>query len=178
MFHFIKLVDEKMKTNIEGVYAIGDAVGGGLAHVASAQGIVAAEEIMSYEKKKNMDYSVIPSCVFTFPEIATVGDVTGGTGVKIGKFPFLANGKANAMGETDGFVKVFVKDGKLIGAAIIGVHASDLIAEPALAIRNKLGVGEITGTIHAHPTLSEAFAEALLDSAGRGIHVKSKNNNK
>jgi len=160
------ITNETMRTNAGSIYAVGDVVGKGmLAHVASHEGIVAAENIMGM--KKTMDYSCIPSCVFSFPEIAAVG--SSDASLKIGKFPFAASGKARALGETDGFVKVFTNDGILVGATIIGAHASDLIGEACVAIRNRTRLEDIVGTVHPHPVLSEAFADACLDALGRSL---------
>jgi dihydrolipoamide dehydrogenase len=160
------LTDETMRTNAKGVYAIGDAVGKGmLAHVASREGTVAAENIVGM--KKAMDYSCIPSCVFSFPEAAVVGSLD--PSLKVGKFPFVASGKARAMGETEGLVKVFVRDGVLSGVAIVGPHATDLIGEACLAVKNRMRIEDITDTVHPHPVLSEAFVDACLDAMGAAL---------
>ncbi|MFH0817782.1 MAG: dihydrolipoyl dehydrogenase [Candidatus Micrarchaeota archaeon] len=165
------VVDENMRTSAKNIYAIGDCVGKGmLAHVASAEGVVAAENIMG--KEVVMDYSCVPSCVFSFPEIAVVGH--SDNSLAIGKFPFIASGKARAIGETEGLVKVYVKGGVLVGTGIIGPHASDLISEACVAVKNKLKVRDIANTIHPHPVLSEAFAEACLDSMGEALHLAKK----
>ncbi len=165
------VADERMRSSAKNIYAVGDCVGKGmLAHVASAEGVVAAENVMG--KDSRMDYSGIPSCVFSFPEIAVVG--SSDASLIAGRFPFIASGKARAMGETEGMIKVYVKDGILIGTGIIGPHASDLIGEACVAIRNKLKITDITSTIHPHPTLTEAFAEACLDSAGEALHLAKK----
>lgn len=149
--------DSFMKTNIKGIYAVGDVNGKLLlAHVAISEGIVAAENIM--DEKQEMDYSNVPSCIFTIPEIAGVGKREG----KSGKFPFITNGKASTMAETDGFVKVYVNNRKLVGASIIGPQASSLIA----VVQALLGKGtkEIREMVIAHPTLPEAIFEAISDA--------------
>ncbi|MFH1447443.1 MAG: dihydrolipoyl dehydrogenase [Candidatus Micrarchaeota archaeon] len=161
------LTDGNMRTDVKNIYAIGDVVGKGmLAHVASAEGEVAAENIMGNQSR--MDYSAVPSCVFSFPEIAVVG--SNDSSLRVGRFPFAANGKARALGETDGMIKVYVKDDVLAGVGIIRPDASELIGEACIAVRNKLKVSDITGTIHPHPVLSEAFVEACLDAEGRALH--------
>ena len=164
------LVNEKMQTSLENVYAIGDITGKyELAHVASMQGEFAAKNIMN--KKSTIDYSAVPFCVFTYPEVAFVGKLEG----KFGMMLFTANAKANCLAETRGFVKAFVEDGVCVGAIIIGSHAGELIAEPTLAIKKHLTVNDVLETIHAHPTLPEAFVDALRDAIGRPIHKpKSK----
>jgi len=149
-------VNDKMQTNVANIYAIGDVTGNyELAHVASRQGEIAAQNIMG--KESTIDYNTIPYCVFTFPEVAIVGKCEG----KSSEFPFVANAKANCLGDTRGFVKVFEKDEALQGTIIVGPHASDLIAEATLAIQMKLKIADLVETIHAHPTLPEAFVDAL-----------------
>ncbi len=159
-------VNDKMQTNVENIYAIGDVTGYyELAHVASRQGEIAAENIMG--KNSAMDYDAIPYCIFTFPEVAVVGKCEG----KSSEFPFAANAKANCLGDTKGFIKVFEKDGTLQGVIIIGPHASDLIGEATLAVKMKLKAKDLTETIHAHPTLSEGFVDALRNLEGKAIHL-------
>lgn len=169
-------VDENFQTNVEGIYAIGDVLGKAmLAHVASHHGISAIEHIMGVKSKINHD--VIPDCVFTFPEVAGVGMTedeakTKGIEYKTSKFLFGANGKALSLGEPEGFVKVIANsEEEIIGVHIMGPHASDLIHEGTLAISNKLKIDDIAHTIHAHPTLAEAFAEAVLGLKGEAIHI-------
>lgn len=170
------LVNDQMQTNIKGIYAIGDVVMKyQLAHVASAQGIVAAENIMG--KNSTMDYSAVPSCIFTSPEIASVGMTEQqakdkGIPVKTGKFNFMANGKALSMGEGEGFVKIITnqENDVVLGVHIIGPHASDLIAEATLAVRKGMSAKELATTIHAHPTLAEAIMEAAENVYGLSIH--------
>ncbi len=159
-------VNKKMLTNISNIYAIGDITGKyELAHVASKQGEVVAHNIMKHNNE--MDYSVIPFCVFTFPEVAFVGDCSG----KSGEFPLRANAKANCLGDTRGFLKVFEKNGICVGTIIIGTRASELIGEAAMAIKMQLKTKKFLEIIHAHPTLSEAFTEALRDVNGQSIHL-------
>ena len=170
------LVNQKMQTNISNIYAIGDVTNKILlAHIASHQGLVAVENILG--KDVEMDYSVVPDCVFTRPEAASVGLTSDecakqGIPVKVGKFNFIANGKAVAMGETDGMVKIIAKesDGVVLGVHIIGPHAADLISEAAIAIQNKLTIKDMVKVIHAHPTLSEAVMEAAEQALGMAIH--------
>lgn len=173
------LVDERMRTNIEGVYAIGDVIGGILlAHVAMNEGIIAAENIMGKDVK--IDYTAVPSCIFTFPEIGSVGLTEKKARelcaeVVIGKFPFTASGKALASGESEGFVKIVSdKFGKILGVHIIGPEATNLIAETTLCIQNNIGIDGIIKTIHAHPTLPEAILEASLDVKGEAVHIPKK----
>lgn len=170
-------VDEKMRTNIPGIYAVGDVVGKiMLAHVASREGIVAVENISG--KEVLMDYKVVPNCVFSMPEVASVGLTEDearkeNDNIKVSKFPFIANGKAIGMGETEGMVKI-IADGdtlELLGVHILGTHASDLIAEGALALSMEATAEEIINTIHAHPTLAEAIAEAAEGIIGKPIHL-------
>lgn len=171
------LVDEKLATNVPGIYAIGDVTNKiQLAHVASAQGIVAVENIMGHDSIIN--YDVVPSCIFTLPEVASVGITTQqadekGITLKSGKFPFMASGKAQAMGETDGFVKVLAdaNNDKILGVHIVGPHATDLIAEAAVAMQAGMTVEQLVKTIHAHPTLAEAMMEAAEAVHGQCIHA-------
>jgi dihydrolipoamide dehydrogenase len=163
-------VDEKMRTNVANVYAIGDITGMyELAHVASKQGEVVAESIMGI-KDNRIDYRSLPVCVFTYPEVAFVGDLHG----RSGEFPLAASAKANCLGDTRGSVKVFEKEGRLVGAYIIAPHAGEIIGEAALAIRMKLSPKDVFDTIHAHPTLPEAFAEAARAIDGEAIHLPAK----
>jgi len=162
-------VNKKMLTSISNIYAIGDITGKyQLAHVASKQGEVAARNITGHDSE--MDYSVIPFCVFTFPEVAFVGDCSG----KSGEFPLRANAKANCLEDTRGFLKVFEKNGICVGAIIIGTRASELIGEVTIAIKTQLKIEKFLEVIHAHPTLSEAFTEAVRDINGQSIHLPSR----
>lgn len=172
-------VDKDFETSVKGVYAIGDVIRGPmLAHLASAEGIAAVERMAGLES--HVDYEAVPSCIFTFPEIAAVGLTeeemeTRGIDTQIGKFPFIANGKAAAMGERDGMVKVIADTDHVIrGVHIVGPHASDLIQEAAVIVRNRMKLEDVASTIHPHPTLGEAFHEAVLDAAGRAIHLVSR----
>jgi len=173
------IADEKMRTNIEGIYAVGDVNGGiMLAHVATTEGVVAAENIMG--KDSRMDYTAVPGCIFTFPEIGSVGLTEKkaretGAEISVGRFPFSACGKAIAMGEPDGFVKIIAdKSGKVLGVHIIGPEATNLIAEAAVCIRNNIGIEGIAKTIHAHPTLPEAVIEAALDTRYEALQILRK----
>ena len=169
-------VNSKMQTNVSNIYAIGDVTNIILlAHAASHQGVVAANNIMG--NPCDMDYAAVPSAIFTEPEIAMVGigekaAKIQGIEVEVGKFPFSANGKALSYGESDGFIKI-IRDKnteRLIGASIVGLHATDLIAELTLAIKNNLTAEAITETIHAHPTTAEVIHEAALSLEGGAIH--------
>ena len=170
-------VDEKMRTNIPGIYAVGDVVGKiMLAHVASREGMVAVENIAG--KKVLMDYKVVPNCVFSMPEVASVGLTEEearkeNSHIKVSKFPFMANGKALGMGETEGMIKIIADADtfELLGFHILGAHASDLIAEATLALSMEATASEIVNTIHAHPTLAEAIAEAAEGITGKPIHL-------
>jgi dihydrolipoamide dehydrogenase len=174
------LVNERMETNIPGIYAIGDVTGRMLlAHKASAEGIVAAENIMDVPCA--MDYSVIPAAMFTSPEIASVGlreqqAEEQGIAFRKGVFPFRALGKAHAMGEISGMIKILsdASTDRIIGAHIIGPHASDLIHEAAVAMKAGLPAKGLAETIHAHPTLSEGMMEAAGDTYGQAIHLAKK----
>jgi dihydrolipoamide dehydrogenase len=171
------VVDAQMRTNLPNVYAIGDAVGGKLlAHKAEEEGVIAAEVIAGH--KVHMDHKSMPSVVYTWPEIASVGLAehevkASGREYRTGKFPFSANGRARTMGETSGFVK-FIADAKtdeLLGCHIIGPNASDLIPEVVLAFEYRGSSEDIGITVHSHPTLSETVKEAALGVLGRAIHI-------
>jgi dihydrolipoamide dehydrogenase len=148
-----------------------------LAHKGSREGVHVAE-IIAGRNPHPIDYRNVPSVTYCHPEVASVGlteqDAKAkGMEVKVGRFPFSANGRARTAGETDGFVKI-VRDaryGEIIGAHIVGSHASELIHELVVAKTNEYTVEEVELAIHAHPTLSEAVAEAALDSLGRVIHI-------
>jgi len=170
-------VDEEMRTNLPNVFAIGDAIGGKLlAHKAEEEGVVAAEVIAGHHA--HMDYRSMPSVVYTWPEIASVGLAehevkASGREYKTGKFPFSANGRARTMAETSGFVK-FIADAKtdeLLGCHIIGPNASDLIQEVVLAFEYRGSSEDIGITVHSHPTLSESVKEAALGVLGRSLHI-------
>ncbi len=174
------LVDEQMRTNRPGIYAVGDVTGGILlAHTASTEGTVAARNICG--DKASMDYSCVPAAIFTSPEIASVGirDFEAeeqGIDVRTGTFQYRALGKAHAIGEIAGFFKVIAarKTDKVLGVHIVGANASVIIHEAALAIRNGLTSRDIAATIHAHPTLSEGLFEAAEDVHDNAIHVPKK----
>jgi dihydrolipoamide dehydrogenase len=171
------VVNEKMETNVPGIYAAGDATGGILlAHKASAEAVAAATNALGGEAR--IDYSVIPSATFTFPEIGSVGlrehEVKQkGIPYRVGKFPFRGLGKAQALGEIAGEVKVIVQaeTDRLLGVHIIGPAATELIHEAALALRHGLTALDLAGLIHAHPTLSEALMEAAAATTGQAIHL-------
>lgn len=170
------IVDEKMRTSIPNIYAIGDVLGKWmLAHVASHEALVAVDTIANIENK--MEYNAIPAIVFTKPEIATVGlreedAISQNIEIEKAKFPFTALGKAHALSEKEGYVKVILdkKSKIIIGASAIGSSASVLIAEMALAITNKLTANAVMNTIHAHPTLPESWAEAIFISQNRPLN--------
>lgn len=171
------VVDNQMRTNLPGVYAIGDVVGGKLlAHKAEEEGVIAAEVIAG--KPVHMHYHSMPSIVYTWPEVATVGATeaevkASGRAYKTGKFPFSANGRARTMGETNGFVK-FIADAntdELLGCHMIGPNVSDLLAEVVLAFEYRGSAEDLAVTVHSHPTLSEVTKEAALGVLGRTIHL-------
>ncbi len=175
---FVK-VNDRMETSVEGIYAIGDMVGTTLlAHGAMEEGICAAENIGG--EARTIDYGSIPRIVYTIPEIASVGlreDELKKKNIsyRAGRFSYLANGKAMCHGEEEGFVQIFgglegEYKGKVLGAAIFGAHAADLIQEVALVIRNKLPIQTLIDTVHAHPSLSEIVHEAAEDTIGMAIH--------
>lgn len=175
-------VNLALQTNIPNIYAIGDVTEKSmLAHVASHQGIVAVKNIMGI--KCSMDYDTIPNAIFTDPEIAVVGlsekqADKEGRKINIGKFPFVANGKALTLGEPRGFIKLITEKetGVILGGAVIGPHATDLIAEITLAVKNKLTSQQIAETIHAHPTTAEVIHEAALATLDGSIHYASDAN--
>jgi dihydrolipoamide dehydrogenase len=169
--------DEHMRTNVSSIYGIGDLVhqGVALAHVASHQGVVAAENCMGHESK--MDYRAVPSPIFTEPEMAWTGlsekqAREAGHDVVVGKFPFRPLGKSMAIDQQEGMVKIVSerKYGEVLGVHIVGPHASDLIHEGVAAIKLEATVEELATMIHAHPTLAEAMLEASLDVKGEAIH--------
>ena len=169
-------VTAQMQTNLPGVYAIGDAVGGiMLAHVASAEGIIAAEHIGL--GSGTMSYRAIPSAIFTHPEIASVGSTeqelkASGKVYRVSKFPFSANGKALTLGESVGIVKILADEkGVIVGASIMGPQASSLIAELVVAVEKGLRAEDIARTIHAHPTLPEVVMEAAHGIDEKPLHL-------
>ena len=171
------IVGTRMQTNIPGIYAVGDVASRYLlAHVASAEGKIAAQNCLGTPVE--MDYQVIPWCVFTLPEIGHVGmtekEATDeGYEVKIGRFPYAANGKALGLRETDGFVKTVsdADSGDILGVHIVGVQASTLIHEAAVGVRLGASAADIAHTVHAHPTLSEIVMESAEAAYDRAIHV-------
>jgi len=175
------VVDQHLHTDADGVWAIGDVIGGiMLAHVASYEGVCAVENIAGHSQRVP-DYHAAPNCVYTDPEIAHVGlgekeAKEKGVAVKVGRFPFAASGRALTLGQTEGFAKVLSdpESGRLLGAHIIGPRATDLIAEATLAVQNGLTLEQIDLTIHAHPTLPESLMEAALAAQGRAIHIANR----
>ncbi|MBF0269049.1 MAG: dihydrolipoyl dehydrogenase [Alphaproteobacteria bacterium] len=173
---FVK-VDRHFQTNVPGIYAIGDVIGGAmLAHKAEDEGMAVAELLAG--KAGHVNYDAIPSVVYTWPEIASVGRneeelKAAGVAYKTGKFPFTANGRARAMGESEGFVKLLAdaRTDRVLGVHIIGPHAGDLIAEAVLAMEFGASSEDIARTCHAHPALGEALKEAALAADGRAIHI-------
>ncbi|MBI5216446.1 MAG: dihydrolipoyl dehydrogenase [Ignavibacteriae bacterium] len=171
-------VDDFSRTNVEGVYAIGDVAGAPwLAHVASREGIICIEAIAG-KNPQPIDYTNIPGCTYCQPQVASIGlteekALAEGYQLKVGRFPFTASGKARAIGETDGLVKLIfdAKYGELLGAHILGAEATEMIAELGVAKSLEAISGTIAGTIHAHPTLSEAIMEAAEDAYGHAIHL-------
>jgi dihydrolipoamide dehydrogenase len=169
-------VDAAMRTNVPGLFAAGDVTGGILlAHVGFEQGVVAAENAMGVASR--FSPGIVPRCVYTEPEVAAVGlteaaAVAEGYEVAVGRFPFANSGRAMAMGAPEGFVKVVAEagSGQLLGVHIIGPHATELVAEAALALHHGTSIEDVARLIHAHPTLSEAFKEAVLDARGEAIH--------
>jgi dihydrolipoamide dehydrogenase len=171
-------VDEYYNTNVKGIYAIGDIVGGpALAHVASAEGIICVEKIAGLNPEP-LNYKNIPGCTYTMPEIASVGYTEkaareAGYEIKVGKFPYTASGKASAAGNKDGFVKLIfdAKYGELLGAHMIGDHVTEMIAELVVARKLETTGHEIMKAVHPHPTMSEAIMEAAAAAYGEVIHL-------
>lgn len=172
------IVDDFYRTNVEGVYAIGDIVKGqALAHVASAEGITCVEKIAGLNPEP-INYNNIPGCTYCSPEIASVGYTEkaareAGYEIKVGKFPFSASGKASAAGAKDGFVKVIfdAKYGEFLGAHMIGFNVTEMIAEVVVARKLETTGHEIIKSVHPHPTMSEAIMEASADAYGEVIHL-------
>jgi len=172
------VVDERMRTSVEGIYAIGDVTGKlPLAHVASAQGIVAVEDIAAANPRP-LDYDAIPRCTYCQPQVASFGLTEAEAReqveeVQVGKFPFLPNGKALALGENSGFVKLVV-DGetkRFLGAHLVGPEVTELLPELILARNEELSPHQVARSVHAHPTLNEALAEAAHAVFGEAIHI-------
>ena len=174
------LVDERMETNVRGVFAIGDVTGKTmLAHGAAAEGQTAAANALGGDRK--MNYRVMPACTFTSPEVASVGLTEkeareAGVNVKVGRFPFLASGRAHTMNAPEGMVKIVgdAATDEVLGVHIMGAEAGELVAAAAVAMHMEATVDEIAHTIHTHPTLSEAVMEAAEDYLGLGIHTAPK----
>ncbi|HEX8903954.1 MAG TPA: FAD-dependent oxidoreductase, partial [Longimicrobiaceae bacterium] len=174
---FIK-IDRQMKTNVEGVYAIGDVAGPPLlAHKGSHEGVACVEAIKG-DPHAGIDYGNIPNCTYCHPEVASVGMTEeqareAGHDIEVGVFPWTANGRALTAGDTDGFVKV-IRDkqySEVLGAHIVGPHATELIAEFVVGRHLETTAEEMDRAIHPHPTLSEAVAEAALASLGHALHI-------
>lgn len=171
-------VDDYYRTNIEGVYAIGDIVHGpALAHVASAEAICCVEHIAGLNPEP-IDYTNIPGCTYTTPEVASVGlseakAIESGREIKIGKFPFTASGKASAAGANEGFVKLIfdAQDNTLLGAHLVGANVTEMIAELVLARKKGVTGHDLITTVHPHPTMSEAVMEAAAQAYGEAIHL-------
>lgn len=171
--------DVRMQTNVSNIYAAGDVVGGiMLAHVAFAEGMVAADNAMG--RNAVIDYQVVPQCIFTAPELASVGlteeeAITKGYKIKVGRFPFSANGMAAVLGETRGMAKIITeqKYSRILGVHVIGPGASSLIPEAVLAMKLDATPQDISSAIHIHPTLSEVMMEAAMAVTGESIHFMS-----
>jgi dihydrolipoamide dehydrogenase len=177
-------VDQYCRTNLANVYAVGDVVRGPmLAHKASEEGIAAAEMIAHIEKEQtgeneSVDFNTIPWVIYTAPEIAWVGRneqelKTAGIAYKVGQFPFIANGRARAIGETSGFVKILAdeKTDRVLGVHMMGPHVSELISEAVMAMKFSASSQDIACIVHAHPSLSEVFHEAALGVDKRALHI-------
>lgn len=171
------VVDDYYRTNVEGIYAIGDIVPGpALAHVASSEAICCVEAICGLNPQP-VDYTTIPSCVFTSPEVASVGLTEQqardkGIEVKVGRFPFTASGKATAAGDRDGFVKlIFDEKEQLLGAHLVGANVTEMLGEPTLAKQLGATAHQIARTIHSHPTMHEGLMEASENALGCAIHL-------
>jgi dihydrolipoamide dehydrogenase len=173
----IKVEMNRYQTNLPGIYAVGDVIGPPwLAHVASEEAIVCVEQIAGHHATP-IDYESVPGCTYCHPQVASIGLTEEackekGLSYTVGKFPFAASGKAQALGQTQGFTKIITdkKHGEILGAHMIGENVTELIAEMGLARRLEATGAEITATMHAHPTLSEAVMEAALGTEGRMIH--------
>ena len=171
-------MNEYYKTNVDGIYAIGDIVSGpALAHVASAEGITCVEHIKGLNPTP-IDYNNIPGCTYSKPEIASVGltekkALEKGYEIKVGKFPFSASGKAQASGHTDGFVKVIFdsKYGEWLGCHMIGSNVTEMISEAVVGKKLETTGHEILKSVHPHPTMSEAVMEAVADAYDEVIHL-------
>jgi dihydrolipoamide dehydrogenase len=171
-------VDEYYRTNIEGIYAIGDIVHGpALAHVASREGIVCVEKIAGHSPE-TVDYGNIPACTYTTPEVASVGmneaaALEKGYELRIGKFPFKASGKAAAGGNNDGFVKLIIdaKTDDILGCSMVGDNVTEMISEIVAARKAGMKGYDLISAVHPHPTMSEAVMEAAAAAYGEAIHI-------
>jgi dihydrolipoamide dehydrogenase len=170
------VVNERMETNVPGIYAAGDVIGGVmLAHVATAEGECAVKNALGHPSV--MTYRVVPSCIYTTPEVASVGlteeEAKKSHDIQVGRFPFRGNGKALILNETEGMVKVISdkKYGEILGVHILGPHATDMISEAVLGMTMEMTVEELAHAIHPHPTVSEAIMEAALALSGGAIHM-------
>ncbi len=172
------VVDDYYRTNVEGYYAIGDVVHGpALAHVASAEALVCVEKIAG-ENPTPVNYKNIPGCTYTTPEIASVGmsekaAKEAGYEILVGKFPFTASGKATAAGSRDGFIKIIIdaKTDLILGAHLCGDNVTEMIAGLVVARQNGLTAKQVAGSVHPHPTLSEAIMEAIEQAYGKAVHL-------
>lgn len=170
-------VDEKFQTSVPGVYAIGDVIGGPmLAHKAEEEGVALAEMLKT--GVGHIDYNTVPAIVYTHPEVASVGKTSeeleeAGVPFKVGRFPFMANGRAKAIGETDGLVKILAheKTDRILGVHLVGPHAGDLLSEAVVAMSFGASSEDLARICHAHPTLTEVMKEACLDVEDRAIHA-------
>jgi dihydrolipoamide dehydrogenase len=171
------ITDGHYRTNVEGIYAIGDVIAGPmLAHKAEEDGVACVEMIAG--QKAHVDYDLVPGVIYTFPEVASVGRTeerlkAEGRAYKIGKFPFMANSRGRTMGQTEGFVKIIAdaNSDEVLGVHIIGPQAGTMIMEAAIAMEFKASAEDIARTCHSHPDLHEAIKEAALAVAGRAIHI-------
>jgi dihydrolipoamide dehydrogenase len=174
-------VDDHMRTSVDGIWAIGDVIGGiMLAHVASYEGVCAVENICG-EGDRAVDYHAAPNCVYTDPEIAHVGlgekeAKERGLEVKVGRFPFAASGRALTLGQTEGAIKVVLdaRDDTILGVHMVGPRVTDVVAEATLAVQQRLKLHDLELTMHAHPTLAESLMEAALAADGRAIHAQNR----
>jgi pyruvate dehydrogenase E1 component subunit alpha len=175
------VVDDHLRTNVKGVWAIGDVIGGiMLAHVASYEGVCAVENIAGGADRVP-DYHAAPNCIYTDPEIANVGlgeqeARERGVDVKVGRFPFAASARAKTLGQTEGAIKVVAdaRDGTILGVQMVGPRVTDVIAEATLAVQQRLKVHDLELTMHAHPTLPESLMEAALAAEGRAIQIPNR----
>ncbi len=175
------VVDDHLRTSVDGVWAIGDVIGGiMLAHVASYEGVCAVENIAGHKDRKP-DYHAVPNCIYTDPEIANVGMTEkdareAGIDVSVGRFPLAASARALTLGQPEGAAKVVAdaREGTILGVALVGPRASDVIAEATLAVQQRLTVDELDLTIHAHPTMAESLLQAALAAEGRAIDIPNR----